>query len=143
MVLALFFMWIVYLHNNRSVDVSINVVTLVFRSYLIDQPMDHLSATLKKGGIKDLLAFFPVNKRDGKYFEEHFKKEGLPQVAEWWNKKQNAALKVSLIKELHDMIERDEDIEQVVTWDFLFSQCSYTNVDRYGYQISPGGVSPT
>ncbi|KAF8973283.1 hypothetical protein BDZ97DRAFT_1912836 [Flammula alnicola] len=73
-------------------DVAINVVTIVFRTYLVDQSMDHLSATLKRGGIKDLLAFFPPNKREGKYLEEHFRKEGLPQVADWWAKKQYAVV---------------------------------------------------
>jgi len=95
------------------IDVSINVMTQVFRSYLAELSMDHLSPALKKGGIKDLLVFFPPNKREGKNLEEHFRKEGLPQVAEWWTKKQYAALKASLIKELHDMIERDDSIEQV------------------------------
>lgn len=75
--------------------------------------MDHLSAALKKGGIKDLLAFFPVNKRETKYLEDHFRKEGLPQVADWWTKKQYAALKETTIKEISEMIEREESTEQV------------------------------
>ncbi|ESK97169.1 eukaryotic translation initiation factor 5c [Moniliophthora roreri MCA 2997] len=95
-------------------DVSINVLTLIFRAYLSEQSMDHLSATLKKGGIKDLLLFFPGNKREGRYLEEHFKKEGLPQVAEWWAKKQYAIVKDSIVKELHDLIEREEPAEQII-----------------------------
>ena len=76
--------------------------------------MDHLSASLRKGGIKDLLAFFPGNKRETKYVEEHFKKEGLSQVADWWTKKQYATLKETLVKELSEMIEREESAEQVI-----------------------------
>lgn len=123
-----FFMLIIHhlLILQPVVDVSINVMTQVFRSYLAELSMDHLSPALKKGGIKDLLAFFPPNKREGKYLEEHFRKEGLPQVAEWWTKKQYAALKASLIKELHEMIERDDSIEQVVSWNFSFCRmCLY------------------
>jgi hypothetical protein len=74
--------------------------------------MDHLSATLKRGGIKDLLSFFPPNKRENKIFEDHFKKEGLPQVAEWWSKKQYAVVKDSLVKALTDLCEREETPEQ-------------------------------
>ena len=75
--------------------------------------MEHLSAALKRGGIKDLLAFFPPNKREGKYLEEHFKKEGLPQVADWWTKKQYGVVKESIIKELSEMQEREDPPEQV------------------------------
>jgi len=62
-------------------DVAINVITIIFRSYLTDQSMEHLAGALKKGGIKDLLAFFPVSRRGSKVLEEHFRKEGLPQVS--------------------------------------------------------------
>jgi len=95
-------------------DVSISVLTIVFRSYMADQAMDHLSATLKRGGIKDLLAFFPPNKREGKYLEEHFRKENLPQVADWWAKKQYAVVKEGIIKDLSEMIEHDESTEHII-----------------------------
>ncbi|KJA19929.1 hypothetical protein HYPSUDRAFT_204181 [Hypholoma sublateritium FD-334 SS-4] len=95
-------------------DVAINVLTIVLRTYLADQSMEHLSATLKKGGIKDLLAFFPPNKREAKYLEEHFKKAGISQVAEWWAKKQYAVVKEGIIKELSETLEREEPAEQVI-----------------------------
>jgi len=75
--------------------------------------MDHLSATLKKGGVKDLLAFFPPNKREPKYLEDHFRKDGLPQVADWWAKKQYAVVKDGIIKDLSEMIDADESPENV------------------------------
>lgn len=77
--------------------------------------MDHLSVTLKRGGIKDLLAFFPPNKRDTKTLEEQFKKAGLTQVAEWWSKKQYAVLKEDLVKELTDLVKREEPAESIVS----------------------------
>lgn len=70
--------------------------------------MDHLAGTLKRGGIKDMLAFFPPNKRDDKAFDEHFRKAGLPQVADWWTKKQYAALKEGLMKTLREMLEHGD-----------------------------------
>lgn len=75
--------------------------------------MDHLAATLKRGGVKDLLAFFPPNKREGKALEERFRAEGLAQVADWWAKKQYAVVKESLVRELTDLCEREETPEQV------------------------------
>ncbi|KAJ6475368.1 hypothetical protein C8R47DRAFT_1220829 [Mycena vitilis] len=94
--------------------VSVSVVTLVFRAYLVDQSMDHLSSTLKRGGIKDLLAFFPPNKRTSKELEDHFKKENLPAVAEWWAKKQYAVVKESIVRDLQELCEREEPPEQIV-----------------------------
>ncbi|KIM78920.1 hypothetical protein PILCRDRAFT_824044 [Piloderma croceum F 1598] len=95
-------------------DVSVGVITLVFRAYLIDQTMDHLSGTLKRGGVKDLLAFFPPGKRDAKALEDHFRKEGLTQVAEWWAKKQYAVVKEGIVKDLQEMSERDEPTDQII-----------------------------
>ncbi|KAK0476635.1 hypothetical protein IW261DRAFT_319983 [Armillaria novae-zelandiae] len=95
-------------------DVSIDVITLIFRSFLVDQSMEHLSAALKRGGIKDLLAFFPPNKREGKNLEEHFKKSGLPQVAEWYAKKQYAVVKEGIVKDLQELCEREETPEQII-----------------------------
>ncbi|TEB38323.1 ARM repeat-containing protein [Coprinellus micaceus] len=96
-------------------DVSINAITLIFRAYLSEQPMEHLSAALKRGAIKDLLLFFSPNKRDIKTLEEHFRKEGLTSVAEWWAKKQNALVKDNITKELTEMIERGDSPEAIVS----------------------------
>ena len=92
---------------------AVSVVTFIFRAYLVDQSMDHLAGTLKRGGVKDLLAFFPPNRREGKILEEHFRKEGMPQVADWWAKKQYAVVKEGVIRELTEMGERGDTTEQV------------------------------
>ena len=92
---------------------AVSVITFIFRAYLVDQSMDHLAGTLKRGGVKDLLAFFPPNKREGKVLEEHFRKEGMPQVADWWAKKQYAIVKEGVIKDLSEMREREDTTEQV------------------------------
>ena len=77
--------------------------------------MEHLAGTLKRGGVKDLLLYFPANKRDPKTLDEFFRKEGLPQVAEWWNKKQTALIKESVTKDLTEMIERGDSNEIVIS----------------------------
>lgn len=92
---------------------AIGAITVIFRAYLTEQSMEHLSATLKRGGVKDLLAFFPPNKRDGKHLEEHFRAENLGVVADWWVKKQSSALKESMVKTLADMQENEDTPEQV------------------------------
>jgi len=89
-------------------DVAANVVTQVFQSYLSEQAMDHLSTTLRKGGIKDLLVFFPGNKRENKVLDEHFRKAGLPAVSEWWIKKQYAFAKEAIITTITESAERED-----------------------------------
>jgi hypothetical protein len=96
-------------------DVSVNVITVMFRAYLVDQTMDHLAATLKRGGIKDVLDFFPANKRDGKHLQEHFRAQNLPQVADWYAKKQYAVLKDTLVKDLQEWMEHEESTELIVS----------------------------
>ena len=71
--------------------------------------MDNLSGNLRKGGVKDLMQFLPANKRDQKVLEDHLKKNGLPQVAEWFMKRQNAAAKDSVVKTLKELLEDDHE----------------------------------
>ncbi|KAL5528364.1 hypothetical protein ACEPAF_7500 [Sanghuangporus sanghuang] len=84
---------------------GLNVLTTIFRTFLVDQSMDHLGSTLRKGGVKDFIMFLPANKRDPKVFEEHFKKAGLPQIAEWFMRRQTAAAKESVVKTLKQLFE--------------------------------------
>ncbi|KAF9227234.1 ARM repeat-containing protein [Gyrodon lividus] len=95
-------------------DASVTVLAIIFRAYLVDQSMDHLAAALKRGSIKDLLLFFPPNRRDSKILDEFFRKEGLPQVAEWYTKKQYALGKESIMAELKDLCEHQESAETIV-----------------------------
>ena len=80
---------------------------------MAEQSIDHLATTLRKGGVKDLLAFFPPNKRSDKVLDEYFRKEGLHQVAEWWTKRQNAALKEGVISTIKEMIGNEESHDDV------------------------------
>ncbi|KZS98189.1 ARM repeat-containing protein [Sistotremastrum niveocremeum HHB9708] len=95
-------------------DVSINSLTIVFRAFLSEQSMDALSGALKKGGIKDVLAFLPANKRDAKNFDAHFKAAGLPQVAEWYTKRQFAIVKDEMVKTLKEMCSNEDSIPDII-----------------------------
>lgn len=95
-------------------DVALNTITTIFRAYLTDQAMDHLAGALRRGGIKDLTLFFPPNKRDDKILDAHFRQAGLPQVAEWWTKRQYASLKEGIIKTLREMLEQSVPHAEIV-----------------------------
>lgn len=75
--------------------------------------MEHLAAALRRGNIKDLLLFFPPNRRDAKILDDFFRKEGLPQVAEWFTKKQYALAKEGMIAELKNISGHGESPEVV------------------------------
>ncbi|KAF9653825.1 ARM repeat-containing protein [Thelephora ganbajun] len=96
-------------------DVAADVIAIVFRTYIAEQSIDHLASTLKKGGIKDLLLFFPQNKREDKVLDEFFRKQGLAQVADWWTKKKYAILKEEVIKTIREHIEHGDSNPDIVS----------------------------
>ncbi|KAL0955821.1 hypothetical protein HGRIS_002024 [Hohenbuehelia grisea] len=96
-------------------DVSLSVITLIFQAYLAEQSIDHLAGTLKRGGIKDLLAFFPENRRTNANLDAHFRGDAnLPQIADWCAKRQYAAVKESIIRELQEMYEREDSNDDII-----------------------------
>lgn len=91
------------------------MLSIILRAYLADQTMDHLAGTLKKGGIKDLLAFFPPQKHTPQALETYFKSENLPQIAEWFTKRQYAAIKDGLTSGLRERCQQDQPVEDVMS----------------------------
>ena len=70
--------------------------------------MDHLAATLKKGGIKNLLIFFPPKWRSDAVLDAHFRSTGLLQVTDWWTRKQNAVIKEDIAKAVKEALECED-----------------------------------
>ncbi|KAH7888854.1 hypothetical protein F5I97DRAFT_1935294 [Phlebopus sp. FC_14] len=95
-------------------DASVTVLAIIFRAYLVDQSMEHLATALRRGNIKELLDFFPPNRRDGKILDEFFRKENLSVVAEWYTKRQYALAKDSVISELKDLCQHQEPAETII-----------------------------
>jgi hypothetical protein len=92
----------------------LNIITSIFRVVLADQSMDHLSSLLKKGGIKDILLFFPPSKRTPSDLYTHFRAAELSPVADWYAKKQNSVLKTELTAQLKEMCENEEPTASIV-----------------------------
>lgn len=93
---------------------ALNVVTIIFRAYLVDQSMDQLASLLRKAGIRDLAVFAPANKRDGKTVEAHFRKADLNAVADWYSRRQAAVARESIVKALKDLREDEEKTNEDV-----------------------------
>jgi hypothetical protein len=93
--------------------VALEFLTLVFRTYLSKQSMDHLAITLRRSGLKDILSVLPAATRSRQALEEHFKKENLPAVNEWYGKIMLAEVKEETILNVERMIGDEESNEQV------------------------------
>ncbi|KAI6026209.1 hypothetical protein PISMIDRAFT_537156 [Pisolithus microcarpus 441] len=96
-------------------DTSITVLAIIFRAYLADLSMEHLATSLKRGNIKDLLIFFPPNRRDGKLLDDFFRKENIPQVADWYTKRQQVLAKETIVSELKDLCAHEESTENIIS----------------------------
>ncbi|KAF8332611.1 armadillo-type protein [Cantharellus anzutake] len=103
-------------------DVSLTVVTAIFRVWFVNQNLsvEQVNALLRKGNIKDILLFFPANKRSPK----------------------NALTKETIIKEMKEMLEQEEPHSAVINYlkdhqkstalsenDFI--QCIWTGLMSY------------
>lgn len=93
---------------------GIAVVTVIFRACLVDQSMDQLGTNLRKCGIKDMTAFLPSGKRNLKALEDHFRKEGLPTVADYINKRQSAQAKDIVSKTMKELCKEDSESNEEV-----------------------------
>lgn len=93
--------------------VALSFITSFFKAYLARQNVEHLSATLKRSGLRDLLLLFPIQTRDRKHLEDHFKKENLTPILDWYNKLALSEVKDETILNITRMVNDDEGNEQV------------------------------
>ena len=96
--------------------------------------MEHLGTALRKGGVRDLLAFFPPNKRTDKALDEHFRAVGLPQVSEWWTKRQYASLKEGIVSTIKEMLGNEDSHDDVSHIECDRASLAYTWTDCQLYQ---------
>ncbi|WFD44804.1 hypothetical protein MPSI1_003475 [Malassezia psittaci] len=96
-------------------DLALNFITKVFRTYLQDQSMEHLASTLRKGGIRDWLLFFPQTKRSQpdvipNYFRSP--EVDLQQVAEYYARRQTKELREQTTLDLANLVENQESSKE-------------------------------
>ncbi|KAK0543823.1 hypothetical protein OC846_000042 [Tilletia horrida] len=90
-------------------DLPVNFISSVFRAYLADSSMDHLGTALRKGGIKDLLLFFPPQKREQPgIIVSHFKAIGLTPVAEYWQRRQVREIKDQTVARVVEILQESQ-----------------------------------
>lgn len=92
-------------------------ITEVFRTYLREQSMEHLASVLRKGGIRDWLLFFPQTKRSQPcVIQSHFNEANLPQVTEYYNRRQLKELREQTATDLSELVRtQDATQEQMIS----------------------------
>ena len=86
-------------------------ISEVFRTYLHDQTMEQLASALRKGNIRDWLLFFPQTKRaQPDAIAAHFRSEevNLPQVADYYGRRQTKELRDQTATDLADLVRSEE-----------------------------------
>lgn len=93
--------------------VALAFLTTFMRTYLAKQNVEHLGGTLRRSGLKDILIVFPLQTRDRKHLEDHFKQENLPAINDWYAKIALSEVKEQTITNVARMLNDEESNEQV------------------------------
>lgn len=91
--------------------VSLGFMEVVFRTYLAENSMDSLGSTLRKGGVKDPLLFFPQTRRSQPgLVGTHFRSAGLASVADYFSRRATRETRDSVVQRIREM--RGADVEE-------------------------------
>lgn len=100
-------------------NVSLNFLTAFIKTYLSRQSIDQFGSTLRRSGLKSILAVFPLQIRDRKHLEAHFKEENLQVVNDWYAKLALGEIKDETVQAVERMINDDETSDQVCSDVFI------------------------
>ncbi|KAI8839143.1 armadillo-type protein [Chytriomyces cf. hyalinus JEL632] len=97
---------------------ALSFITAVFKTYLLDQPLDQLTTLLGRVGLVDdkLLEFFPQGKRSDEAFLKHFEVSGLKALNDYFNKRKGDVVKARVSEEMKELIAAGKTQEQISAW---------------------------
>lgn len=94
--------------------VALDFLTAFCKQYFASkQTIDQLGSAIRRSGLKDIASTIPLQVRNRQYLEDHFKKEGLPQVNEWYAKLALGEVKDQTISNLVALINDEESVPSV------------------------------
>ncbi|XP_031101487.1 protein krasavietz-like [Ipomoea triloba] len=104
--------------NLVAKGLVLSFITDFFKVYLVDNSLDDLISILKRGKVDDnLLEFFPSAKRTPEAFSEHFTKEDLLPLVEYYKKKifevKLKDMKTALTTQISEEADMSEVLETV------------------------------
>ena len=92
---------------------SVTFLTTFFKTYLLSESLDHLSLSLRKGGVTDLEGFFPPSKQNATELSTHFKSAGLSGVVDFYVKQKSGQATQDMLKRLKEFIAEEADFDEV------------------------------
>ncbi|XP_073293437.1 uncharacterized protein [Primulina huaijiensis] len=101
--------------NLVAKGIVLTFITEFFKEYLVDNSLDDLILILKRGKMDDnLLDFFPSGKRTPEALSEHFTKEKLLLVVEYYEKKMFETKLKEMKSALTSQIAEEADVSEVI-----------------------------
>ncbi|WVR06410.1 hypothetical protein IAU60_003441 [Kwoniella sp. DSM 27419] len=95
-------------------NVALTFFTAFSKTYLSKQTIEQFGATIRRSGLKDILAVFPLQTRDKAHLDAHFKKEGLQPIVDWYAKLALGEAKEDTIQAIERMFNDEETNEQII-----------------------------
>ena len=96
---------------------SLAFVTPVFRVTVDEIGIERFAASLRKDGVEGkLMEFFPINRRTEADFAAHFTAEGLGNLVEYHNKKQNTLMKDLAVENIKNMIDSEASPSEIAAY---------------------------
>lgn len=80
----------------------------MFRAYLQVESAEHLSGSLRRGGVTDIYGFFPPHKRERADLEAHFKVEKLDAIIAFAQKQKSGQIRDETLAHLKEMVASEE-----------------------------------
>ncbi|KAK4051371.1 hypothetical protein OIV83_002855 [Microbotryomycetes sp. JL201] len=91
---------------------SSTFITNYCKAYLQSESVEHLSTTLRKGGVTDFEAFFPGSKQNAADLSAHFRAAGLSPVVDVYLKQKGAQAKDDLLARLKEFVAEEADFDE-------------------------------
>ncbi|KAI5480165.1 hypothetical protein MNV49_001491 [Pseudohyphozyma bogoriensis] len=97
-------------------NVSLNFFITFCKAYLQSESVEHLSSSLRKGGVIDLELFLPVNKQSPTELSAQLKAAGLNGVVEFYSKQKTGQAKEDLVSRLKELVHEEADHEDIESY---------------------------
>ncbi|ORY05221.1 ARM repeat-containing protein [Basidiobolus meristosporus CBS 931.73] len=92
---------------------SLQFVTAVFKSYLVDHGVDSLGIMLRKADLESkLMEFFPPNKRDEDCFARHFEAEDMKELVDYHNRRQLSHRKDKFVEDIQELVQEGQPAKE-------------------------------
>lgn len=95
---------------------SANFITNYCKTYLQAESVEHLSTTLRKGGVTDLEAFFPTSKQNATELSAHLRAAGLSAVVDVYLKQKSAQAREDLLARLKEFVADEADFDEIASY---------------------------